>query len=315
MRAGETLMILLALFMWLLFPVSAISSDTGLVCAIDMGSNNFKLLLGEMKAGKYVQHQLLKNKLSVGDDISKTNVITPPKLKEIRQILEKYLAICDSNGILTRSAVATAAFREAKNRGEVVEMAKSLNLPLEIASEERESQLAYLVGSLGKRNFAVVDNGSRSIELVTHAAHGYQWSVFNLGYVIAFQQFFQPARTFAEANDRYRQVLAPFLLSAGFMKNRNGYVGVGMEQMVRYLLSQDRVDGVLISQDTVSSKIAELRAMREIEFRKLKKVQNIDEVLPRLVVLEQTLITFGYREMQVFERELGLSLIVEKSIQ
>ena len=308
-------MILLVLFMWLLFPVSAISSDTGLVCAIDMGSNNFKLLLGEMKAGKYVQHQLLKNKLSVGDDVSKTNVITPPKLKEIRQILEKYLAICDSNGVLTRSAVATAAFREAKNRGDVVEMAKSLNLPLEIASEERESQLAYLVGSLGKRNFAVIDNGSRSIELVTHAAHGYQWSVFNLGYAIAFQQFFQPARTFAEANDRYRQVLAPFLLSASFMKNRNGYVGVGMEQMVRYLLSQDRVDGVLISLDTVSSKIAALRAMREIEFRKLKNVQNIDEILPRLVVLEQTLITFGYREMRVFERELGLSLIVEKAIQ
>ena len=307
-------MIWLLLFMWLVFPVSANSSDTGLVCAIDMGSNNFKLILGEMKAGKYVQYQLLKNKLSVGDDMSKTKVITPPKLKEIRQILEKYLGICDSNGILTRSAVATAAFREAKNRRDVVEIAKSLNLPLEVASEERESQLVYLVGSLGRQNFAVVDNGSRSIELVTAAAHGYQWSVFNLGYAIAFQQFFQPARTLAAADDRYREVLAPFLLSAGFMKNRNGYVGIGMEQPVRYLLSLDRVDGILISTDTVSRKMAVLRAMSEAEFRKLKNVQNIDEVLPRLVVLEQSLITFGYREMQVFEREFGLSLIVEKGM-
>ena len=87
----------------------------------------------------------------------------------------------------------------------------------------------------------------------------YQWSVFNLGYRIAFQQFFQPARTFAEANDRYRQVLAPYLLSAGFMKNRDGYVGVDMDYVARYLLSQDRVDGVLISLDTVSRKIAALR--------------------------------------------------------
>jgi hypothetical protein len=55
--------------------------------------------------------------------------------------------------------------------------------------------------------------------------------------------------------------------------------------------------------------------MREIEFRKLKNVKNIDGILPRLVVLEQTLIAFGYREMQVFERELGVSLIVEKGIQ
>jgi hypothetical protein len=43
-------------------------------------------------------------------------------------------------------------------------------LPLEIVSEERESQLVYLVGALEKPNFAVIDNGSRTIELVTYAA-------------------------------------------------------------------------------------------------------------------------------------------------
>jgi exopolyphosphatase/pppGpp-phosphohydrolase len=307
-------MIPLLLLTLLLFPFRALSADTGRVCAIDMGSNTFKLILGEMKGGKYLQHHFTKNRLGVGDDMSKTGMISPPKLKEIRQTLEKYLEVCDSNGIQTRSAVATAAFREAKNQGEVVEVAKSLNLPLEIASEERESQLAYFVGTLGQRNFAVIDNGSRTIELVTSSGSGYQWSVFHLGYRIAFQQFFQPARTFAEANDRYRQALAPNLFSASFMKNRDGYAGVEMEGVARYLLSQDRVDGVLISLDTVSRKIAELRAMSEVEFSQLKNVKDIDEILPRLVVLEQTLITFGYREIQVFERELGVGLIVEKGI-
>ena len=308
-------MILLLLLTLLLFPLSAVSSDTGLICAIDMGSNSFKLILGEMNGGKYVQHHFTKSRLGVGDDMSKTGVISPPKLKEIRQTLEKYLDVCDSKGILARSAVATAAFREAKNQGEVVEIAKSLNLPLEIASEERESQLAYLVGTLGQRNFAVIDNGSRTIELVTYSARGYQWSVFHLGYRIVFQQFFQPAKTFAQANDRYREVLVPHLLSAGFMKNRDGYAGVEMEDVARYLLSQDRVDGVLISLDMVSRKIAALKAMAEDEFSQLKKVTDIDAILPRLVVLEQTLTTFGYREIQVFERELGVGLIVEKGIQ
>lgn len=308
-------MILLLVFIGLLVSsTAAFSSDTGLVCAIDMGSNTFKLILGEMKEGNYVQHHFTKSRLGVGDDMSKTGMISPPKLKEIQQMLEKYLAVCDSKAILTRSAVATAAFREAKNQSDVVEIGKSLNLPLEIVSEERESQLAYLVGALGKQNIAVIDNGSRTIELVTRAASGYQWDVLNLGYRIAFQRFFEPAKTFAEAEDGYRQVLAPYLLSAGFMKNRNGYAGVEMEDVARYLLSQDRVDGVLISLDTVSSKMAALRAMSEVEFSQLKKVKNIDEILPRLVVLEQTLITFGYREMQVFERELGVGLIVEKGL-
>ena len=254
-------MIPLLLLMYLLFSFSSsVSADTGLVCAIDMGSNPFKLMLGEMKEGKYVQHHFTKTKLGVGDDLSKTGVISPLKLQEIRQTLEKYLDVCNSNGILKRSAVATAAFREAKNQSEVVEIAKSLDLPIEIASEERESQLAYLVGPLGQPNFAVIDNGSRTIELVTHSARGYQWAIFNLGYRVAFQQFFQPAKTFAEANDGYRQALARDLLSADFLQDRGGYAGVEMEDVARYLLSQDRVDGVLITLDTVSRKIAALKS-------------------------------------------------------
>src|SRR5262245_36332823 len=89
-----------------------------------MGSNTFKLILGEMKEGDYVQHHFTKNRLDVGDDMANTSMIGPPKLKEIREMLEKYLAVCDSKGILTRSAVVTAAFREAKNQGDVVDIAK-----------------------------------------------------------------------------------------------------------------------------------------------------------------------------------------------
>lgn len=308
-------MISLLLLTFLLFPLPAFSADTGLVCAIDMGSNNFKLILGEMKGGKYLQHHFTKNRLGVGDDMSNAGAISPSKLKDIRRTLEQYLEICDSKGIQTRSAVATAAFREATNQREVAEIAKSLHLPLEIASEERESQLAYLVGALGQQNFAVIDNGSRTIEMVTYAGNRYQWVLFHLGYRIAFQQFFQSADTFAEAHDQFRGGLAPYLLRANFMKNRRGYAGVEMEDVARYLLSQERVDGVRISLDVVSQRIAALRAMSAVEFGELKKVKNIDEILPRLVVLEQTLMAFGYREIEVFERELGVGLIVEIATQ
>ena len=213
----------------LVFPLSAASSDMGSVCAIDMESNSFKLTIGEMKDGSYLQHHFASDRLGVGDDVSKTGFISPSKLKEIRQTLESYLAICDSKGIQTRAAVATAAFREASNQGKVAEIARSLHLPFEVVSEERESQLAYTVGTLGKRDFAVIRNGSRTIELVTRVTTGYEWKVFHLGYRIAFQQFFEPARTLAAAEDWYRKALAPYLRSAGFKKNRAGYAGVGMK--------------------------------------------------------------------------------------
>ena len=174
-----------------------------------MGSNSFKLMVGEMKAGGYVQHQLIKNHLGVGDDMSKTGVISPPKLKEIRQTLEKYLTVCESRRGSRRARLwRPPHFGRPKTRVKVVN-SKSLHLPLEIASEERESKLAYLVGTLGTGTFAVIDNGSRTIELVASSVRGYQWSILQLGYRIAFQRFFLPAATFAEASERYYQELSP----------------------------------------------------------------------------------------------------------
>jgi exopolyphosphatase/pppGpp-phosphohydrolase len=297
------------------FPVSAFSFDAGPVCAIDMGSNNFKLIIGEMKNGRYIQHRYTKDKLGVGADMSEANAISRSKLSEIRQILQKYLATCDAAKIPTRSAVATAAFREANNRRDVEEIAKSLHLPFQILSEERESQLAYLVGTLGRPNCAVIDNGSRSIELVAHGAHGYQWDVFNLGYEVAFQRFFWPAKTFAEASEKYEQALARYLVPAGFMKSRDEYVGVEMQHVGRDLLWLPYADDVSIPLHTVAKKTAALRETTEKEFTNLKQMRNIDAILPRLLVLEQTLKTFAYREIRVFERELGVGLIVEKGIQ
>ena len=85
----ERLMISLLLVALLLFPFSIAFADTGLVCAIDMGSHNFKLILGEMKEGKYVQHYYAKDRLGVGENMSKTGVISPSKLKGIRRSWQK----------------------------------------------------------------------------------------------------------------------------------------------------------------------------------------------------------------------------------
>ena len=76
-----------------------IAADTGLLCAIHMGSNNFRLIVGEMKGGKYLQHHFTKDRLGVGDDMSATGVISLSKLQQIDQTLKKYWADCDSKGI------------------------------------------------------------------------------------------------------------------------------------------------------------------------------------------------------------------------
>ena len=60
--------------------------DTGKMCVVDMGSNTFKLILGEMAGGVYVESYVGRKTLSVGDDMSKTGRISEGKLKDIRDL-------------------------------------------------------------------------------------------------------------------------------------------------------------------------------------------------------------------------------------
>ena len=80
--------------------------------------------------------------------------------------LSAFAAACEEDGAPSPVAVGTAAFRDAPNGTDAVGRAALAGVRMEIASEQRESELAYLVGSLGRDGYAVIDNGSRSIELV-----------------------------------------------------------------------------------------------------------------------------------------------------
>jgi exopolyphosphatase/pppGpp-phosphohydrolase len=85
--------------------------DTGKVCVVDMGSNTFKLIVGEMSDGIYVEHYIDKKTLQVGDDMSKSGRISDGKLKDIRETLTEFRSKCESKGAVSFRAVATAAFR------------------------------------------------------------------------------------------------------------------------------------------------------------------------------------------------------------
>src|SRR5262245_14832518 len=164
------------------------------ICVIDMGSNSFKRIVGSFANGRYEQQDFEKKTLGVGDDLSRHGRISDAKLAEIQATLAAFRDACAKRGAARMLAVGTAAFRDAPNGASVVEIAGNLVIPMEIASEQRESELAYLVGSLGRDGYAVIDNGSRSIELVSkQAGQDLRYSVFNLGYRVAWAEFFAGA--------------------------------------------------------------------------------------------------------------------------
>jgi exopolyphosphatase/pppGpp-phosphohydrolase len=285
-------------------------------CAIDMGSNSFKRIVGRSAGGRYEQLAFEKKTLGVGDDLSRHGRISDAKLAEIEATLAEFARACAKDGAGRVVAVGTAAFRDAPNGASVVALAAKLGIPMEIASERRESELAYLVGSLGADGLAVIDNGSRSIELVSREAGGEaRYAVLPLGYRIAWAEFFANATDPAAAIRAFRARLEPEAAKAApFLRGRAKLVGVEFEEMAELLFGVDEVEGHAFGAGELAHRLDEIASGGPAAFAALKQKADIDRALPRLVVAATLTPAYGYERLELTARELGTGLIIEAGL-
>jgi exopolyphosphatase/pppGpp-phosphohydrolase len=304
---------LLSLF--LMVTSIATEARADVMCAIDMGSNSFRRIVASFENGRYTQHRIEPRTLGVGDDVARNGRISDAKLEEIRTTLASFKSACDKDGAAPVVAIGTAAFRDAPNGKRAVELAAQLGIAMEIATERQESQLAYLVGSLGRDGYAVIDNGSRSIELVSRPAGALQYRVFNLGYRVAYETFFAKAERPEAATAAFRSQLLQHASKAPFMKGMRTLVGVEFGEMAAGLFPPAPLEGRVLARAQLKQKLQEVAAMSPAAFRELKTRKDIDRALPRLVAAATLMEAFGYSEMVLTERELGAGLIIEAGMK
>ena len=281
------------------------------ICAIDMGSNSFRRIVGSFEKGRYAQRNIEKKTLGVGDDVARHGKISDGKLAEIEEALSGFKTSCEKEGVAQVVAIGTSAFREAPNGARAIEIAARLGIPMEIATEKRESELAYLVGSLGQDGYAVIDNGSRSIELVVKEGRASRYVVFNLGYRLAYETFFASAVDPEAASHAFRDRLRREALKAPFMKGKKKLVGVEFGEMADVLFEPAALEGRIVTLRELKQKLHQITTSSAGEFEVLKKKQDIDRALPRLVAAAYLTEAFGYSQIELTERELGSGLIIE----
>ena len=280
-------------------------------CAIDLGSNTFRRIVASFDRGRYTPISLDKKALGVGDDVTRNGRVSDAKLAEIDATLREFKAACVHDGLQQVVAVGTAAFRDAANGARVVEIASRHQIDMEIATAERESTLAYLVGSLGEDGLAVIDNGSRTIELVAQQGGVRQHSVSNLGYRVAYEQFFAPAKNLPAALALFRQVLEEEAAKAPFMRGRKKLVGVEFGDMIEVFFGESLVDGRVLSVQDLKGRLDDLARLDEGGFAALKLRKEIDRALPRLAAATLFAEMLGYDAIELTDRELGAGLVIE----
>lgn len=185
----------------------------GLLAAIDMGSNSFRLEIAELsRGGRYKRIDYLKETVRLGGGLDENGLLTPEAVRRGLACLDRFAQRLKGFAPRQVRAVATQTLREAKNRDAFLLQARTvLGYPIEVISGREEARLIYAgVARLqpSDKPRLVIDIGGRSTEMILgQGRHPSRAESFQVGSVSLSLKYFGNGR-FTESAFRAAQVAA-----------------------------------------------------------------------------------------------------------
>ncbi len=152
---------------------ASLANPSGPVAAIDMGSNSFRLEIGQLPQSRYRRIDYLKETVRLGAGLDADGMLTEEAAQRGLACLRRFsLRLAGFEAGQVR-AVATQTLREARNRNAFLLRAQeALGYPIEVISGREEARLIYAgVNHMQPASAAdgprlVIDIGGRSTELI-----------------------------------------------------------------------------------------------------------------------------------------------------
>ncbi len=141
------------------------------IASIDVGSNTVLLLIAEWEGNeiKFVKNEYRIPRLS--KNLSLTGRISEESKTKFFSVLNEYMGIIAQFHCEKILCSATAAMRKAENSGEIIKEVKEIfGIEIEVIPGEREAEYSFLGATStfpGKDNYAVLDIGGASTEIIT----------------------------------------------------------------------------------------------------------------------------------------------------
>ncbi len=140
------------------------------LAAIDMGSNSFRLEIGQLPQSRYRRIDYLKDTVRLGAGLDAHGMLTEEAAERGLNCLRRFAARLAGFEPAQVRAVATQTLREARNRNAFLLRAQeALGYPIEVISGREEARLIYAgVAHMqpGTEPRLVIDVGGRSTELI-----------------------------------------------------------------------------------------------------------------------------------------------------
>src|ERR1700712_255900 len=116
----------------------------GQLAAIDMGSNSFRLEIGQLIDGRYRRVDYLKETVRLGAGLDADRLLTNEAADRGLACLQRFAQRLKGFTPAQIRAVATQTLREANNRDEFLARAQAvLGFPIEVISGREEARLIY----------------------------------------------------------------------------------------------------------------------------------------------------------------------------
>ena len=184
----------------------------GQLAAIDMGSNSFRLEIGQLTGERYRRIDYLKETVRLGAGLDAAGFLSEEAAARGLECLARFARRLEGFVPAQVRAVATQTLREAKNRNAFLLRAQAmLGLPIEIISGREEARLIYAgVARLQPSTVPrlVIDIGGRSTEMIVgHGTRPECAESFQVGSVSLSMKYFPDGR-FSERSFRAAQVAA-----------------------------------------------------------------------------------------------------------
>jgi len=295
-------------------PALCSDSPATKIAALDLGSKTFKAVLGEVQDRRIVTRLLKKRLVGLGKDVAKNRgVIGTETLAEAKRALAELKSVCEREGSTTVVAVATRAVRIARNGGELLDAARELGIIAEIATGEREAELAYLAATGGEANKLVCELGSHSMQLAWRQSGRVESISIAAGYERVYPDFIRDASDFAQSRDDYTAFLEREVqvLPAG----SDALIGIAMNTMACFVtgMQKAQVTDRYLSHARIRDKVRALAALTRAEFTSLKAATpKADKILSGLILLDHMLECSGHERVLIAEAELPVGLIIEQ---
>lgn len=184
----------------------------GVLAAIDMGSNSFRLELAQLSPGRYKRIDYLKETVRLGAGLDENGLLTEDAMQRGLACLQRFAKRLAGIPAERIRAVATQTLREARNRDAFLLRAHAaLGQPIEVISGREEARLIFAgVARLQPSDEwrLVIDIGGRSTEMILGQGRApLRAESFQVGSVSLSMRYFGDGR-FTESAFRAAQVAA-----------------------------------------------------------------------------------------------------------